>query len=259
MEELHGVRSQLDENCFFFKTETSQMDLDNTTGMITTHVDDLAVEGSQEFLNTFYEKFVTQFKKVTRQQLPFTHCGCRYAETATGYSIDQAEFVEKMAPAPVPTRDDDSKLDAKEVSDFRSILGALLWITATRLDIVADVSVLQSKVTTATVKELKMANEVLVKAREHSEAALHYRAFKSDRLRLVCIHDASSASSGRHYAQEGILIMLTDDAWAEQTLEHETSFDDEMVQQHGGVAHILHSHGGKAKRISYTARAMLKR
>jgi hypothetical protein len=33
-------------------------------------------------------------------------------------------------------------------------LGALLWVTATRLDSVAGISVLQSRVTIATVKEL---------------------------------------------------------------------------------------------------------
>ena len=252
VDDLHGVRSQLDENCFLFKSPGNGLSLDNTYSMITTHVDDLAVEGTQEFLDKFYDKFVKQFKKVSRQTLPFTHCGCRYSQTSTGYSIDQAEFVQRMKPAPVPTRSDDAKLEPSEVSDFRSILGALLWITATRLDIVADVSVLQSRVTTATVKDIKLANEVLVKAKQHEEAALHYRSFETDALRLACIHDASSANSGRHYAQEGILVMLTDDAWSGQTIDHEVEFNDQTVQQHGGVAHILHSHGGKAKRISYS-------
>ena len=53
-----------------------------------------------------------------------------------------------MKPAPVPSRPDDSKREPHEISDFKSILGALLWITATRLDVIADVSVLQSRVTT---------------------------------------------------------------------------------------------------------------
>ena len=116
----------------------------------------------------------------------------------------------------------------------------------------ADVSLLQSKVTTATVKELKMANEVLVKAKDCREATLHYRRFQTPHQRLVCIHDASSANNGRHYAQEGILVLLADDHWRDQTMEHEVIHDDESVKMHGGVMHVLHAHGGRAKRISYS-------
>jgi hypothetical protein len=157
-----------------------------------------------------------------------------------------------MKPAPIPSRPDDSRLEQSEVTDFRSALGALLWVTATRLDLVADVSLLQSKVTTATVKERKMANEVLVKAKDCREAALHYRRFQAPHQRLVCIHDASSANNGRHYAQEGILVLLADDHWRDQTMEHEVIHDEESVMMHGGVMHVLHAHGGKAKRISYS-------
>eukprot|EP00435_Cladocopium_sp_Y103_P056006 s391_g18.t1 len=253
--ELGGVRSHLDENCFYWKSSTttsSPMSLDNVTAMVTTHVDDLALTASQDWLDHHYNLFQGKFKKVTRQKLPFAHCGCNYADTPTGFSIDQIEFVEKMKPAPVPARPDDSKLLPNEISDFRSILGALLWITATRLDIIADVSVLQSRVTTATVKEIKLANEVLVKAKQHKEAMLHYRQFESDKYRLVCVHDASAANNGRHYAQEGILIFLMDDAWFGTNIDSEVEYDATTVLQHGGTAHLLHAHGGKAKRVSYS-------
>ena len=250
--ELGGTRSQLDENCFLWKEASSEMSLDNTLAMVTTHVDDLALTAPQEWLDEHYDRFVQKFKKVSRQKLPFDHCGCRYSATPSGYKIDQADFVDKMKAAPVPQRPDDSKLEPSEVSDFRSILGALLWITATRLDIVADVSVLQSRVTTATVKEIKLANEVLVKAQNYKEAALHYREFEADQYRLVCIHDASSANSGRHYAQEGILILLMSDAWHGTNIDNEVEYDVNTVKMHGGVGHLLHAHGGKAKRVSYS-------
>eukprot|EP00435_Cladocopium_sp_Y103_P051431 s1017_g16.t1 len=250
--ELGAARSKLDENCFFWKQPSTSMSLDNVKAMLTTHVDDLAPTATPKWLEEHYHKFVQKFKKVARQSLPFSHCGCNYSQTVDGYAIDQEDFVQRMQPAPVPQRPDDSRLEPSEVSDFRSILGALLWITATRLDIVADVSVLQSRVTTATVKELKLANEVLVKAKDCREAALHYRRFQTPHQRLVCIHDASSANNGRHYAQEGILVMLADDNWRHQTMEHEVIHDDESVKMHGGVMHLLHAHGGKAKRISYS-------
>lgn len=224
--ELGATRSKLDENCFIWKDGCQDMTLHNVQAMVTTHVDDLALTAEPAWLDKHFKMFAEKFGKVTRQQLPFDHCGCRYSESKDGHVIDQEEFVMRMKPAPVPDRSDDSKLEPKEVSDYRSILGALLWITATRLDVIADISLLQSRVTTSTVKELKLANEVLVKAKESKEAALHYRYFETDHQRVVCIHDASSANNGRHYAQEGVLVFLADDRFRNQNCEAETTYDE---------------------------------
>ena len=79
---------------------------------------------------------------------------------------------------------------------------------------------------------------------------------KAKNLRLVCIHDASSASQGRHYAQEGLLICLTEDKFYDQNMDYETIFNDgdgpDGVERHGGVMHVLHASGTKAKRVSYS-------
>ena len=125
-------------------------------------------------------------------------------------------------------------------------------MTATRLDIISDVSLLQARVTVAEVKDIKVANAVLEKVKRYSEIGLHYRHFETENLRSVCVHDASSASKGRHYAQEGILILLADDKWKGHTIDLEEEFDSQSVKAHGGVMHVLHSHGAKAKRVSYS-------
>ena len=74
-----------------------------------------------------------------------------------------------------------------------------MWVTATRLDVVSDDSVLQSRVTIAEVKGLKAANGMVDKVKAYADVGLHYRFFESDHQRAVCVHDASSASKGRHY------------------------------------------------------------
>ena len=253
--ELGASRSKMDENCFYWKKEENKCktcDMANMTAMMTTHVDDLAITASRSWLEKHYGLFAQKFKKVTRQKLPFNHCGCRYSALQDGIKIDQQEFSEKITQAKVPSRADDSKLTPEEVSEFRSILGALLWVTATRLDVIADISLLQSRVTIAQVKDIKLANQVLVKVKQHAEVGLLYRRFSTPYQRLVCIHDASSANSGRHYAQEGIMVLLADDHWQGGTKEHETSYDDDEVKKHGGIMHVLHAHGGKAKRVSYS-------
>ena len=128
---------------------------------------------------------------------------------------------------------------------MRSILGALLWLTATRLDIISDLSVFQSRVTVAEIKDLKAANEILLKVNEFIDVGLHYRFMEDKHIRLACIHDASSSSKGRYYAQEGILIGLMADKFYGAIREPETVFHNgegpQGVGQHAGVFHVLHA------------------
>ena len=109
--------------------------------MATTHVDHIALTASSKWMDEMYKG------KVTRQQLPFTHCGCEYEKVENGYKIHQQDFAKKLKPARVPQRGDEEKLDKDEITELRAILGGLLWLTATRLDINADLSLLQSRVT----------------------------------------------------------------------------------------------------------------
>ena len=257
LKELGASQSHLDENAWFWKKENAgqsgTLSLLNCESAITTHLDDLGLSGTAKWREHMYNSFLTKYKKVTRQTLPFTHCGCEYEQTGDGYLIRQQEFAKKLEKAEIPKRDDSSRLTPEEVTLFRSILGALLWITATRLDVIADVSILQSRVTVAEIKDLKLANDTVDKVKEFADFGLHYRYFKTRHRRLVCVHDASAASKTRHYAQEGILIYLADDHWHDGMFESEHSCEtavDEM--KHCGMMHLLFAHGAKAKRVSYS-------
>ena len=83
---------------------------------------------------------------------PFTHCRVRYSKVPNGYKMDQQEFTTALKTQEIEnTKDGNRPLTAAEASKFRSILGGFLWLTATRPDRIADVGILQSKVTKATV------------------------------------------------------------------------------------------------------------
>jgi len=252
LKETGGASSRLDENSFTWKEKDGSV-----IAMATTHVDDIALTADMPWLDKMNQMFIKRFGKVTRQQLPFDHCGCHYEKTNDGYKISQEDFANKMEAVAVPEREEDSKLTPSEVTSLRSVLGGLLWLTATRLDIIADVSILQSRVTVSQIKDLKHANQILQKVKEFSTVGLHYRVMEAPRVRLVCIHDASSASQGRHYAQEGLLICLAEDKFAEKTMDYETVFEDGDndggVGQHGGFMHVLFASCSKAKRVSYSA------
>ena len=222
-----GEHSHLDENTFSWK-ENQRL-----VAMATTHVDHIALTASSKWMDEMYKG------KVTRQQLPFTHCGCEYEKVENGYKIHQQDFAKKLKPARVPQRGDEEKLDKDEITELRAILGGLLWLTATRLDINADLSLLQSRVAIAQIK-----NQVLDKVHAFQDIGLFYCYMETGQQRLMCIHDASSASTGRHYAQEGVLVGLADDYFHGETFDLETVFEDSGprgVQLHG----VLHASGGK--------------
>ena len=242
-----ATASKMDENFFMWRQDGVP---DSLYGVLTCHVDDLAIAGEAKWLDGLYERMVKKFKKVTRQTMPFEHCGAEYSETKQGLCISQKAFTERLQSTVVPNRPDDDKLKPEEVTMFRSQLGALLWLTSTRLDLIAEVSFLQSKVTTAQIKDLKQTNNVIQKAKDYKELGIHYRRFATKNQRLVCIHDASSASKGRNYAQEGVLVAVADDYFVDN-IAAETS-DEDQVKLHGGAMHIIHAHGCKAKRVSYS-------
>ena len=245
-----AIASLLDENLFFWmkKKETGIL------AIATTHVDDVGAASKGSWLKEHYEMLKGKFGQVTRQQLPFTHCGVVYSRTTTGFMMSQDEFCSKLKPAKIPAgKKDDAFLEPSEVTSFRSILGALLWLTATRLDIIADVSYLQTQVTQARVKHLKEANAIVTRAKAEvgNNLGLHFRRLRPP-LRLACIHDSSAAGSTKQYAQEGVLVLLMEDRIGDLNGAMEKTLSNDETVIMGGAAHILWGHGAKAKRISYS-------
>ena len=245
-----GTASLMDENLFFWTNPGKERGL---LALATTHVDDVGAGSKQKWLMEQYNKLCEKFGKVTRQQLPFHHCGVLYSRTADGFSMTQDDFCAKLKPVPLPNKKEDAALDPSELTNFRSALGGLLWLTATRVDLIADVCLLQSKVTQAKVMHLKQVNAVIKRAQDEigHGLGLHYRKLKPP-LKLACVHDSSAAGNVRHYAQEGVLVLLMEDRLTARKDEHEKVLDDHETKLLSGKAHLLWGHGAKAKRISYS-------
>ena len=250
VEELGGQQSVFDENMFFWKTDGL------VSTILTTHVDDIAVATNPEMLESFHKKFTKKFGKVTREKMPFQHCGMVYEKVAQGYRIQQYDFTSSLKMTEVENdKDEERSLTKEETTKYRSILGGLLWLTATRIDLIADVCRLQTFVTQAKVKHLKMANAIVKRAQDkkYKDLGIIYRHLPQNASwRLACVHDASSASQGRTYANEGIMVFLTVDRLNLDNTIHEIDGLHHDPQIFGGPAHLLWAQGNKAKRISYS-------
>ena len=184
------------------------------------------------------------------------HCGCRYSRVADGFKVDQKDYVEMLQISEVNKDDnDDRDLTPAELTTLRSIVGGLMWTSLTRPDVLAELSSLQSAVTKAKVKHLRAANDLILRAKDDKEAAIYYRALPHDmNYRIVCIHDASAASSTRNYAQEGVLIVLMSDT-IDIHEEHIVCTDAFAADRLSGRAQLLHStcsvHEGKESELQH--------
>lgn len=223
--------------------------------VLTTHVDDLAVVGKTEFKERLYSEMCKEFGKIAKEKLPFSHCGCRYTRTSTGLKMGQSDFASRLQPAPEPQGPDDRPLTPAEVTQLRSVIGGLMWLCSTRLDLVADTGVLQSSVPNAQVKHLRMANQAVKKfcTQDKLDLGLHFKFFEpGTKLRIQCFHDAASATKGKSYAQEGILVLLMPELCPTLLRQDEVDCSSEDAIKLCGFGHVLFAHGGKSKRVSYS-------
>ncbi|OLQ14518.1 hypothetical protein AK812_SmicGene1358 [Symbiodinium microadriaticum] len=223
LRELGGIQSHFDE-CFWYWAAPKPGRW--PTSSLTTHVDDLAARGKRTWLDNTFELMVKKFGKLTRQKLPFMHCGCKYSRTTDGFKVDQRDYVEMLQPAELGKDDDENRdLTPTEVTSLRSIVGGLMWTSLTRPDVLAELSSLQSAVTKAKVKHLRSANELISRAKEDKDAAIYYR--------------------------EGVLIVLMSDT-VDIHNEHIVCDDNFVSSNLSGRAQLLHVQSTKAKRVSYS-------
>ena len=123
------------------------------------------------------------------------------------------------------------------------------------MDLISDVSQLATSVTTAGIKHLRQASPVLKRAQDKDckDVGLYFRKLDPQHgLRLACFHDSSSHTKEKSYAHEGVLILLMEGRLKPEDGIYEITCNDDEIKCHGGHAHILWSHGSKAKRISYS-------
>ena len=189
--------------------------------------------------------------------MPLMHVGCLYEHVETDphghktVKISQQHFADSKNLMTVRKAEPTTPCDAKEQHDFRASIGALLYLCMTRLDLVAEVVIIQSKVCCSTIGDLLACNQVVRRAKQYSARGIIYRPLQPP-LRILAISDASFATSKTSYAIEGCLVLIT----SQQTIalkpgENRCSPAD-FKKFCCGSARILHASSKKAKRISHS-------
>jgi len=196
--------SHHDENFYHWRSSDGK----HFTGVATTHVDDTnnaATSSNLQMRRALLEK---KFGKMSVQTLPFMHVGITYERIDDGIKLHQKDFALALKPVKIErSRSPDSPLDAAETTSLRGALGGLLYLTYTRPDLSADVVLLQSRVTKATIADLRQANSIIRRAQQHSDRGLHFRKWATP-LCLMAIAGSSFSTKSISYAVEGTMSVL---------------------------------------------------
>ena len=179
---------------------------------MSLHVDDLKFAGNDRFQKVT-EKIQRRFKIGSAQQTEFIHCGIHFKQLEDfSVTLDQQHYIELIKPIYFQKQQHlDWPISDQEISQLRSLLGALTWVaTATRPDILVDVSELSGKVRQATYGDVKRANKLLRYLTNTADQRIHYRKIYGPQ-RVITFADAAFQNRENLASQEGHLIGIAEE------------------------------------------------
>eukprot|EP00435_Cladocopium_sp_Y103_P055765 s362_g18.t1 len=202
-------RSKYDPCLYFMHDQNGRL-----CGVLGSHVDDTATGGSGPEYERALQMLKTRFPYRKWRTGEGEFCGAHYKQNSTDMSIQltMKGFAEGIRPAFLPSSRRAKRtavLDKKEVSVLRAVNGSLNWLSSqSRPDLAAQTSLSQQAFPNPTVHHLCEANNVIRRAKQHSDLGVTFLPIPAEKLRLVCHSDAAFANVG-DYTQAGFMIGFT--------------------------------------------------
>ena len=226
----------------------------NLQCIVIIHVDDLLVFATWEWLRWLRAQLESRFGKLKNQTPPFVFIGITHEFLQPEHLYcHQHQYLAKLKPPKLDktrAKQESKNLKAEEHFDYRSLVCSLLWLTISRMDIVADVVVLQQAMVTPTVKDLKKAIATYHNAVKNSTMnGLHFRKLAPP-FRLANYNDSSHVSNHSLHPQEGRGIFLMTDPKVLRRLPEWV--DIKACECFEGHANPLFSSAKKATRVSHS-------
>ena len=244
MSEMNFERSIIDPAFFIHRRDNGTPD-----GLLVLHVDGLmvATDGGNDVekkVRQLCDRFpFGEWETVKDQVGGTTYCGKEIVvEKHDGEDVicmRQRGFVDgRLESIPISKErkaHPEDKATPEEISDFRSVLGALQWLaTQSRPDVAFSVNQLQKRVNCLEVKDLEVANQI-VRIVKKNEVSLVFRNLGKN-VAVVSFHDAGLYNSlgveideddGDHlqtfrdkrllYSQKGCIVGLVNQSDLERT------------------------------------------
>ena len=181
-------------------------------GVLGVHVDDCALGGTgpefEKSISALKERF--PFRKWRTSSGEF--CGAFYRQEKNGtIQVNMKNFAESIRSANLPKGlSPERQLEPSQVRILRAINSSLNWLTTqSRPDLAAQTSLSQQCFPNPKISHLRQANNIVRRARQHSDLSLTFRPIPLDKLTLSCHSDAAFANVGNH-TQAGYVVAFTD-------------------------------------------------
>ena len=182
-------------------------------GILGVHVDD-GIGGGDKVFQEAIAKLEARFPFGNKRHGSFVFTGIQVDQQANGdIVLSQKDYIQDI-PSISVSKDRRSQPTApitkEELQSFRGLIGSLQFAaTNTRPDISCKLSLLQAKVSNATVSDLLQGNRILEEAKKHSTTSIRIQSIPVPDVHFLSFSDAAFATREKANSQKGCLILAT--------------------------------------------------
>ena len=210
---LGFVMSPFDPCLFILPKKNPQTHESKIHGVLGIHVDD-GIGGGDSSFNQTISLLEKRFPFGSQRQSSFTFTGIHVNQAISGdITISQQEYVQDIPPINVPKdrrKTPESPVSTQELQELRGLIGSLQYAaTNTRPDLACRLSLLQARITCATVNDLLSGNRLLHDAKRFSETSIRVQSLEPEKVRFLSYSDAAFATREKANSQKGCLILAT--------------------------------------------------
>ena len=186
MNELGGKTLVGDESMVVFHVDGK------LAGLIGMHVDDFQGTGNDWFFENVMDSLCQKFKISKRERQVFRFTGVDVTGCEDGnVLISQEKYSESLEKIKVDSNDDPNRpLTRNEFKSYRGLVGQLTWLSEmTRPDLSYDTLDLAGYNKEATVRNIKMINKIVDKAKKTKGTVKYSRIGDFSDLKILAISD----------------------------------------------------------------------
>ena len=205
---LGGKPIELDQGIFIWSSNRSLI------GIIVCFVDDVIWAGSPSFISVI-SKLKTIFKTSSEHMKHFRYIGIDLNQHENGtITISQNDYINELEPITLNEErfkiSKDEPIDETERSKLRQSLGKLNWLACmSRPEISFTVSDVSSRITTATIADIKVINKT-IKFIKSNPCHITIPRLDLNNLGIKLFTDASFNNLEGGQSQGGHIVFLTD-------------------------------------------------
>ena len=204
VDELGGVRSRLEPNIFFWKKASK------VYGILCTHVDDFCYGGTESFLEETIGRLREKLKVGEQESKRFKYIGVMVEQRKNEISLNQWGYVNSIREPEGRRFSGNRVLSAEELTEYRSVVGQLNWVSLhTMPEIAFNVSELSKAFKGGTTQDMRKLIKIVRKVK-HIMGGIVMSELEEENLYWEAYADASFGNIEDGHTQLGYVISLTD-------------------------------------------------